>query len=497
MLNDKYSNINVRDVCNCKIDEEVERSRSYKPPLSFLLDYKKFDTASNWTLANKENDYKKIYFINMRNGYSMSLISRDPIKLTHKNKALTFNFTPCIYKNKFYKLPYFGVDVKRRDNRDFNENFDYSAFAYFDYLTAGTNMREGIYPEDLLKKILEERFFYFNDSDTSYDFKLYIREVNKKYEIAIKEYETLHIDSETNTVSEFVKELVNSNIDISNFLVKEFVLTENTKHKINKEEKLRLRNIFSIYDELLFKQIDFKLKNELYSGLLAGDRSNNRIGIEINTDIIRKWNATTHKPLLDSVGKDMIADIFIHTKGFRFSNYETDKMKVDSLCTTTSEITGTGILLNFDKARFVFPQKETAYNHRSLPLNVKNYPFFKKNINEKEKRNNYDITKCYDSLLTNFTGLKIPFSNIQIPINDVMLVVKGKDIIINNLFISGVFEIKNKTTSELNHHLELITDKFPIKISENDLLEHFKNLGIDQVKLKINENSVTIFFKKN
>jgi hypothetical protein len=447
-----------------------------------LLEYAKFNNASNWTL---ENDYESVYFTNFYTGLNMKLVSRKPIKITHKNNALTLNLTPCDFKDEFYVVPYFGVNLIRQDKRDLDEDFDYSAFAYFNYLTSGTNMRDGIYPEKLLKEILEERFFYISESDTSNDFKLFIREINMKYETNIKENIVL------NTVDEFVVELKNSLINISDFIVKEYVLTEKTTHRINNEEKLRLKNIFWIYNDLIFEQIDFQLKNQLYDGYIEGET----IGVEMNTDIIRKWNATTHKPMLDADGKDIIADILVYSDGFMFSNYDTDKIKIDSLCSSISEITGTGILLEFDKAKLVFPQKEISYNYRNLPLNVKDYPLFKKS-DEEEKTNDYDMTKFHEPSLTNFTGLMIPFSNIQIPINDVMLAVKGNNIIINNLFISGSFEIKGHSTNNLSNQLELSTDKSPIKISTDDLIAYFKNIGIGQVEIKINENSIAVFFKK-
>lgn len=491
-LNNQYPNINVKNVCNCSIDEVARKDGRYMPPVSLRLKYEKFNNASNWTF---ENDFKKIYFINLYNS-KMTLISKEPVIVTHKNKALTLNFTPCTFKDEYYKIPTFLINITRRDRRDLNKDFDYSAFAYFDYLTSGTNMREGKKPNIVLKEILEEQFFY--DDDNSNDFKLFIRNVNMEYKTNVKEYEVLYNENGINIVDEFINELGNSQIDISDFIVNEFVLTEKTNHRIriNNEEKRRLKRIFSIYDDLTFKQIDFKLKNQPYNGYLSGENNRDyKIAIEINTNIIRKWNKTTGKPELDSDSKDVIADILVHTDGFSFSNYNTDEIKVDSLCTSTSEITNTGILLEFDKAKLVFPQKEITYNYRNLPLDVKNYPFFKI-INKNKKRNNSDITKSHDPLLTNFTGLMIPNSNVQLPIDNVLLTVKGKNIIINNFFISGIFEIKKQSKNDLSNQLKLSTTKSPIKISTDDLISHLKNIGMEQVEIKTNEDSITVFFKK-
>lgn len=481
-----------KNICNCNSDEVVEKKGRYKPPISLLLDYDKFISVSNWTL---ENDYDSIYFTNKYSGYRMSLVSKKPIRITHKNKALTLNITPCNYKNEFYKVPSFIVDLKERDRRDLIKDFDYSAYAYFDYLTSGTNMRDGIHPNNVLKGILEEQFFHFNDSNTSNEFKSFIKNVNTKYKTNIKEYENLYNEDGINTVDEFIEELENSQIDISNFIVREYILTDTTNHRINKEEKRKLKDIFSINDDAIFKQIDFKLKNQLYDGYLNENKGNLRVAIEINTDIIKKYYPTTLMPLSDFSGKDITADILAYTNGFRFSNYEKDKMKIDSLCTTMSEITGTGILLEFDNASMVFPKKEMSYNYSSSPLDLKNYPLFKNN-HEHENKNDYDYSKLYEPSLTNFTGLMVPNANIQIPINGFMLAVKGKNIIINNQFISGAFEIKKLSKNNFNSELELATDKSPIKLSKTDLINHFKNIGLRQIKIKMNEDLIQVFFKK-
>lgn len=491
-LNDQYTDIHVKNDCTCVSDEELANKGRYMPPLSLMLDQEKFNKAANWRLVN---DYESIRFINMHSGFNMSLVSKNPFQLKHKNNAFTLNFTPCDPKNEFYIIPQFFIDLKKQDQRDLNEDFDYSAFAYFDYLISGINMREGIHPKAVLKGILEEHFFYIHDSDTSNEFKLFIREINIKYDINIKEYEVLYTEKGMNTVDEFIQELENTQIDISKFIVNEFVSTEKSAHRINQEEKRRLKDIFSIHEDLFFEKIDFKLKNQLYNGyIFSGNDDQNKVTVEINTAILRKWNATANQPELDADGNEVMADILMHTDGFKFSNYSKDEMEINDFCTSISEITGTGVLIEFDKAELVFPQKEITYNYHNLALNVKDYPLFRDHQNEEGSYQN--ITKIYDPELTNFSGLLISNSNIQMPIDGILLAVRGKNIILNNHFVSGILKMKKEVSIEKSDEFRLSTNKSPLKISKDELVQHFKNIGIGHVEIEIKEESILIYFKK-
>lgn len=483
-----YKGITVKNDCDCAIDKEIENKGRYRPPISLLLDYTEFKKASDW---KPENGYAKVSFTKMRNGGSMSLVSKEPIRITHKNNALTLNLTPCSYKDRFYKIPYFGIDLKRQDSRDLNENFDYTAFAYFDYLISGTNRRAGKSPKALLRKILEEDPFYL---DSSNDRVQFIRSTNTEYNLNLKEQEILKDDG-LQIIDLFIAALENSNIEIPDFIVKEFVLTDNTDHRINEEEQRKLKRMFSIHNELFFKQIDFKLKNQLYNGYISEESGTLRIGVEISKNIIRKLNPITHRPELDSIRNDVASDIMLYTDGFHFSNYEQDKVTVDSICASTSEITDTGILLGFDKAKLILPQKEVMFDYQTPSLDVKNYPLFKK-VDHKDESKEYTSSEACEPTLLNFTGLTIPYANVQIPFNEKRLAVKGKNLIVNNFFISGAFEIKMDSENESDDELLLSTGNVPIGISMNGLLHHFKKIGLGEVELVRKGDILTVYFLK-
>lgn len=490
-LNDRYTNIDVKQMCNCTSNEIVEHIGRYRPPLSFWIDNEEFNRVSNWTLNNA---YENIYSTQLKSGLTMKILATDPIIVTHKDKALTLNFTPCTYKNKFYIIPYFGINIERDEINYPTEDFDYTAFAYFDYLTAGTNMYASKDPQILLKEIIE-RQFYWDDSKTSIDFKNFINKIDTNYHTTIPEYDSNYLENGSSTIDVIIQELENAPIDISEFIVKEFVLTENTHHKINEEEKSRLRNITDNREKNLFKKIDFLLKNRLYNGHLSGNNEPFIVSVEISTNILRKVTPTTLKPQIDPNGNEVAADILVYSDRFEFSNFRQDKMVVDSLCTSISEITGTGILLEFDKAQLIFPPKIMDYNYNHLPINIMNNPLLK-GIPE-NKTEDYENGKIDGHFFSNFMGLTIPYANLTIPIKGYNLIVKGKDLIINNQLIAGAIEIKKLPNPEIGTELVLVTDKSPIKISLDDLKHHLKRIGLEQIEITINEDSITVFFIKN
>ncbi|QAA80834.1 hypothetical protein EI546_03410 [Aequorivita sp. H23M31] len=491
-INNKHTHQEIKKVCECTSDVVLRNIGRYRPPVSLMLDKAEFNRVSNWTL---DNLYENIYFTNLGSGLSMKLLATEPIIISTKDKALTLNLTPCDYSDKFYVIPYFGINIERDEISYSTEDFDYSAFAYFDYLTGGTYM---FGPRDLqimLKEIIEEQFFYRDDAEISNDYKQFINKINTNYNIAIQEYNALYLEDGTSTIATITQNLEEAQIDIAKLIVEEFVLTENTNHRINEEEKNRLRAITKNRENLLFEKIDFKLKNQLYNGHLSGNTGKFIASVEISTDILRKADSVTNKSETDSTGNNVSADILVYSDAFYFSNFRSDKMVIDSLCSSTAEISGTGILLEFDKAQLVFPPKIMDYNYGQIHSSIKNNPLLKR-IAENERVHVYKNGQMEETYLTNFTGLLVPNANLQIPIKGHNLRVKGKDLIINNQLIAGAFEIKSQPDNKKGDKLALVTDKSTIKISVNDLTDHFKRLGITQVEITIQEDLIIVFFIK-
>jgi len=488
-INNEYFDIELEGNCLQIIDEEVIGMNRYNnPPLNFILGYEEFQSSSNWLPVNGIKGYEKIYCNRMEKGFRMNLVSEEPIKVIDKNKLITLNLTPNIYKNGYYKIQMYSLYLPPREDRYDNENFDFSAYAYFDYLTAGANMLQGISPEEVLGHLLVEKFFEYEE--TSSDFSQHIRKINLEYGTKIEENENLYTDEDTSTIDRFIQELISVKIDLSEFIVNEYVLTEKSRHRINEEEKSNLKNILSLYEnDLLFEQIDFALKNRLFKVYLDGAR----ISVEIPTELVRKWDVTTNKPILDSVDQSKLAEIILHSRLLFISNYETNKLtKAEKLCTSACEITGTGIVLKFDNAKLILPQEELFSEPLRSELNLKNYPVFQKKGSEILSD---DSINQYDSLITNFSGLLIPKSNIEIPIKDIMLGVKGKDIIMNNRFVSGVLEIKI-LSKEGSEHLTLVSNNSAIEMSKSEIIQHFKNLNLTDIEIELNESLMRIFFKK-
>ena len=77
-----------------------------------------------------------------------------------------------------------------------------------------------------------------------------------------------------------------------------------------------------------------------------------------------------------------------------------------------------------------------------------------------------------------------------------MLTVKGKHIVLNNFFISGIFEIKKEVPIEKNNEFKISTNKSPIKISEDKLIQHFRKIGLDDVEIETKGETILVYFKK-
>ncbi|HKL07345.1 MAG TPA: hypothetical protein VJ896_01145, partial [Bacteroidales bacterium] len=166
----------------------------------------------------------------------------------------------------------------------------------------GLSSIDRIEPKKVLKNILDDKVIYGYSGEDFSELEKYITGIYERYGISCKKSKYREP-----IIENFISTLDSVDVDITDFILSEFVLTENSIHKINKEEKRNLEKIF--YQNLPFDWITFTIKNSRYNGGFITDK----IGIEINENIIRKWNTVSQKPVLDSTGLTRKTDIVLYT----------------------------------------------------------------------------------------------------------------------------------------------------------------------------------------
>ncbi len=476
-LQEKYR---VNEI-SCECYQYAEKRKRYIPPLNLLIPDDSFSKMTGWKYIGKDNIGESVFSEGLRytstfDGafYSMVIIAYEPIRLIHPDNTFALNLTPCANENNTHELPvhagYKHLINKYIPGYDY-KSFDKSAQSYFKVLL---NMYGGT-EEEILNKVL------FNYEMT--DIQPFISTVNSKYNIEI-ELDSLN---EEETISNILSELERKNIDFSDFILTEFILTDSSHHTINDVEKSRMYFIFSErIGNFTFENID----SVIYPQVTATITTKN-IGIEINENVIRRWDAIKNEPAKDQKGKFLPANILADITTLNYTTSKGIEVPIKDVCVTRSEIAGTSILLNFTKAQLCSSKEK----HSNI-LEYSNYPLF---ITDSVPGREYRKQYVYDSLLTGFTGLMIQDGTLNIPFKNRVITVSGSNIILNNKFISGSFKLpiddmvdSLKTTSTLKIP---IVESF-IETTMDELDEYFKNIGLKDLKFVRDGRFLKVFFKK-
>lgn len=472
---------------SCECYQFAEKQKGFIPSLMTLKSYESFTKMTDWKYAGDENFYQSIFFKNLQTSsthgaaiFSFTNISFKPIRLMHPNNTFAINITPCTNENKVIEVP-IKIDYKH-SIRKYNPTFDYEEFdktakSYLDVILNFVEVRE----EEILNKVLF--------GDEMIDILPFISSINAKYQTEIK-FNSLN---EEESIAIILSELQKKDIDFSDFILNEFILSDTSNHIINEDEKIKLENIFRYwlgffsvddFDEMIYPQIS----------VIIETRS---INIEISENIIRRWNPVKNKPLKDKYGNYITTNILAEIPKLKYSTSDGLNVFIKDVCINRTEIAGTSILLHFTNASLI-----SSLNKSHNLLEYHNYPSF---VNDSSFFQGQPMVPPYynyesDSLLFNFTGLFVESAILNIPYKNKVITTIGMEIFLNNNFISGKFILPTEEFSDsqtIPSKINIVVDESRIETTSDELLQYFKKIGLNDIKFINEEGKLKVHFKKN
>jgi hypothetical protein len=221
-----------------------------------------------------------------------------------------------------------------------------------------------------------------------------------------------------------------------------------------------------------------------------------RMGIDISPSIIRKWDVKKNKPATDPLGFPAATNILARVASLEYSYADGIIPDLISVCASASEISNTGMLINFSEAVLF----STPMQYPDL-IDFNHYPFFMSNYNsgnwgeEPSPESEYKM----DAEISQFTGLYLTVAQLDIPLRNRIVRATGERILINNNFIAGAMIIPAEDATEFNSvilKVKIKTNDDEIVISLAELEEYFHLIGIRDVLLHMQEGSLVVVFRK-
>jgi len=485
--------------CSC-VDNLVlpKKGTVLYQPITALTNYGELTQAMGWSFVEKEKTFKLLYFRNFRGdvdassaqNFLMTIVAiHTLVKITHPDNTYTINVTPCKNDLHTFELPFSisrSYDILKYD-RDFSyKDFDHTAQAYMHVLF----LRWGLQPDVVLKGLLAEMIDL--DGPKLLGFKSFIQTSNKKYHITIPQA-SLDKAKDKTYIPLILSALKAKYINPEEVINDEFVLTDPTTHRMNDKEKENLLGIIFEFDGNLSFSFD-NIDKEILQPKYYADVNVKNIGIEISDKIIRSWDVVNKRPLLDSVKKPVPSTILAEIPRLEFSSKEGISAKIKSICLSASEISGTGILLNFDHLEMVDRSVETGTSFSEY-----NYPLFRimPKAGQKDKTVDGITVFTFDTLITKFSGLLIDEAKISIPFSGDTLVTGVNNLIINNKLISGRIQFKlDQSQGASDEYVSLAVGNKVMVVKIKDLQQDLYNRGIKDLRFNRTKYYLDIFFKK-
>jgi hypothetical protein len=484
--------------CHCtdNIISPKKGTRFYQS-ISTFTNYSELQQATGWMLSGKEKTFKSLYFENFHSDigsssgqeFFMSVVAiNTSVEFTHPDNTYTINLTPCINDAHIFKLPFTldrSYDILNYD-RNFNyKDFDHTSQAYLRIIF----LRLALQPDIVLKGLLTEMID--NDGPKLPRFSRFIKIINKKYNISVPEASLDTVKDQTYIPLIFAA-IKSKYINPEEVINDEFVSTGQTSHPMNTTEKANLLAILNQFYEGEFDldNIDDELLRPKYSVELQVKH----IGIELSDKVIRAWDVANKRPVLDSNKKTSRSTILAEVSDLEFSSDKGTSAKVKNVCFPTSEISGTGILLNFNHAKMV-----DIYNQTETGFSKYNYPLFRivlKPMNKNKPADDVTVA-AYDTLITKFSGLLVEDALISIPFKSDTIHTSVKNLIMNNKLISGEIVIKTEQVHDpSNENISINTRIGIMVVNIKELQKTLNNKGIKDLRFDRNKDSVVVFFKK-
>ena len=488
----------VLENCNCADNVILPKKGTYfYQTIRTFANYHDLKQAMDWLLVDGEKTFNALYFKNFQSdvgglsgqGSAMTVVAINTlVKFTHLDNTYTINLTPCKSDTHTFELPFVmnrSYDILNYD-RDFKyEDFDHSAQAYLRIIF----LRLDLHPDVVLTGLLTEMID--NDGPKRLRFNRFIQTSNKKYDISIPRASSNKTKDKT-YIPLILKALKAKYINPEEVINDEFILTDPSTHLMNNKEKDNLSGIISEFYDGGFN-LDNIDKQMLQPQYRAGVDVKH-IGVEISDKVIRSWDIVNKRPILDSNNKPVPSKILAEVPSVEFSSDQGISAKIKSVCFSTSEISGTGIILNFDHSVLVDKSIETETSFSEY-----NYPLFRimPKRGEKDKTVDGMTIATYDTLITKFSGLLVNEAKISIPYKSDTINTSVKNLIINNKLISGEINLKiDQSQGVSNESVNLNIGNRIMVVNIKDLQKDLYKKGIKDVHFEITKNYLIILFKK-
>jgi hypothetical protein len=464
------------DKLSCGCTEPALAKVGYASRIKDLVEYSAFNKIIGWTQVAPENIYNHIYF---RNYYfdnswhasfnSLTAIAYQPIRMMHPDSTFALNLTPCTSESKFYELPLtlsYSHGIRQYERNFDDEAFDKTPKAYVVAFMSVLSGRE----DEILQGLL------FAGEMPNIDG--FAEALNSKYGTAVD------LDSldEEQAIEHILAELQRKEITFSDYILNDWLKPTAPTHQLNAQEKYRLDEIFG---SVMSPDPVARLHEIIYPHVSASFRTK-QIGIEISTDILRKWDGIKGQAAKGKSGEFLPPNILATIPELNYKTESGVEAAIQEVCFTRSEIAGTGILLTFNTARLLdgkgrhryFPSIYWPYNSdypRFIPLKV-------------------------DSLIDNFTGLLIERATISMQLKGHQIQAEVNNLLINNRLIAGT--ITFPFVDNANQRLQSTTIRIKVdptttmEITTDEVAQIFTNLGFTEASFGLDGNVRKLFFSK-
>lgn len=474
--------------CVC-IGDDIEAKFS-----NLLKDFISFDEFNNvlgWELENGKELYEFIFYRDLIGGdnrivsnYELKAVSYDKIRLKHPSKYYTIDLLPCTKDKIFYLLPLevsYRHDIKTYlPEFDFT-SFDYSPESYYRILKA----RARIDDMKFLKIAIETGPLQWKGKGKELSMKKFIHKVIKRNKIQLSEFKA---KTYQDSIRQYLLQFRKQKVDLTKIALEHFVLYGKKLRKADDKIEKRLRYLFGRW----LGNISYaSIQRHIINPTVEADIRANYVSIKLSPDMIREWNSVENRPKLDSSNVPIGSTILCEVSNLHYSSIKGLNAYSYEICMPTSEITGTGILMDIIEADIVTNQKGGKPN-----LNYKLYTQCLVDSIRKKGTTIYE----YSPLLTEFSGLKIAAANLELPFEEHIIELDAYNVLLNNKVLTGSIDLPSKeNTGQLNMNSIVIVqdnrnNKLEVVVSK--LVKTLQKRGLKNVVLDSENSKLTFFYKK-
>lgn len=486
----KRDSLKHQALCFCQDHGKRVRKNINLVTMKRVLEPKELFFNNNWLLDTTQIPFEGYFLNRFRYGnshYGSTSIYRSftlhtfkPAKLHHAQDAFNIIITPC--QNAYGSH---SINVGMRASlamRAYFEPYELedlsldSTASVFEALNR-MDQKENGYNHLINMLVYGEAFDYYlyeEEESISYDVNRavhFINLLNKTYGIDLS---LSSVDNGTFADTLYQRlERLETDLSIEEFILKNIVLQGSKNSKITSKDRKKLKELFGDQCFQKLKQaMTPKYTMSFYSG---------KMQLEINTQMLQAWD--------DMLPNETPATIMMESKEIKL-NSEKNLLKASfkDICMTPTEISSTGITIDFRKMKILDHHKNKPFQFFSS-----NYPFLVIDSTlKKENQSKWYYT--YETLATENPLVMVENATMEMPLLDQRVKVKGSNLVFNNYLITGKITFQIDDLQKVNPTLDFSKD---VQEIIRKLRQTFLTIGVDKVKVSsISESTITFDFLK-